>query len=100
MSWFGGVLASAAGLLRAEALVPSLDALRLIMPTDLLWRGVIHALEPPLVLLVARGIDPANFASDPFFSQLPLSTGDLTWAVAWTTAALLIGVIAFGRREL
>ncbi len=100
MSWFGGVLASAAGLLRAEALVPSLDALRLIMPTDLLWRGVIHALEPPLVLLVARGIDPANFASDPFFAQVPLSMGDLTWAVAWTAAALLIGVIAFGRREL
>ncbi len=100
MSWFGGVLASAAGLLRAEALVPSLDALRLVMPTDLLWRGVIHALEPPLVLLIARGIDPSGFASDPFFARLPLSLGDLAWALAWTAIALVGGVIAFGRREL
>ncbi len=100
MSWFGGVLSSAAGLLRAEALVPSLDALRLVMPTDLLWRGVIHALEPPLVLLVARGIDPSGFASDPFFARLPLSMGDLAWALTWTALALVGGVIAFDRREL
>ena len=72
------------GLLRAEALVPSMDVLRLLMPTDLLWRGVIHALEPPLVLLAARGIDPRAFASDPFFALSPMSLGALGWTVAWT----------------
>lgn len=100
MSWFGGVLASAAGLLRAEALVPSLDLLRLVMPTDLLWRGAVHALEPPLVLLVARGLDPRAFASDPFFALMPLSMGSLAWAITWTTGVLVVGVVAFGRREL
>ena len=100
LSWFGGVLASAAGLLRAEALVPSMDGLRLVMPTDLLWRGVIHALEPPLVLLAARGIDPRAFASDPFFAIAPMSLGALGWTVAWTVGVLIAGVLAFGRREL
>ena len=100
LSWFGGVLASAAGLLRAEALVPSMDGLRLVMPTDLLWRGVVHALEPPLVLLAARGIDPRSFASDPFFAIAPVSLGALTWTVVWIVGVLLVGVVAFGRREL
>ena len=100
ISWFGGVLASAAGLLRAEALVPSMDGLRLIMPTDLLWRGVIHALEPPLVLLAARGIDTRAFASDPFFALTPMSGDALAWTVGWIAVVLLMGVLAFARREL
>ena len=100
ISWFGGVLASAAGLLRAEALVPSMDGLRLIMPTDLLWRGVIHALEPPLVLLAARGIDTRAFASDPFFALTPMSGDALAWTVGWIAVVLLVGVLAFARREL
>ena len=100
LSWFGGVLASAAGLLRAEALVPSMDGLRLLMPTDLLWRGVIHALEPPLVLLAARGIDTRAFASDPFFALTPMSLDALAWTVAWIAVVLVVGVVAFARREL
>ena len=100
ISWFGGVLASAAGLLRAEALVPSMDGLRLIMPTDLLWRGVIHALEPPLVLLAARGIDTRAFASDPFFALTPMSGDALAWTVGWIAVVLVGGVLAFARREL
>ncbi|MCY7418160.1 MAG: ABC transporter permease [Chloroflexi bacterium] len=100
MSWFGGVLASAAGLLRAEALVPSLDVLRLGMPTDLLWRGVVHALEPPLALLVARGLDPRGFAADPFFAQSAISLEAIAWSIAWTAGVLVAGVLAFSRREL
>ncbi len=100
MSWFGGVLASAAGLLRAEALVPSLDFLRLGMPTDLLWRGVVHALEPPLALLVARGLDPRGFAADPFFAQSAISLEAIAWSIAWTAGVLVAGVLAFSRREL
>ena len=100
ISWFGGVLSSAAGLLRAEALVPSLDVLRVAMPTDLLWRGVVHALEPPLAQLLARGLDPRGFAADPFFALMPLSLPSLLWAITWTAGVLLVGVLAFGRREL
>ena len=100
MSWFAGVLASAAGLLRAEALVPSVDVLRVAMPTDLLWRGAVHALEPPLAQLLAKGLDPRGFAADPFFALMPLSVPSLIWALVWTGGVLLIGVVAFGRREL
>ncbi len=80
--------------------MPTMDGLRLIMPTDILWRGVIHALEPPLVLLAARGIDPRSFASDPFFALDPVSLAALGWSVAWIVGVLVIGVIAFARREL
>lgn len=100
MSWFAGVLASAAGLLRAEALLPALDVVRLAMPTDLLWRGVMHALEPPLALLVARGLDPRGFAADPFFALAPLSLAGLAWVLAWTCGVLVLGILAFRRREL
>ncbi len=70
------------------------------MPTDLLWRGVVHALEPPLAQLLARGLDPRGFAADPFFALMPLSLPSLLWAIVWTGGVLIVGVLAFGRREL
>jgi hypothetical protein len=60
----------------------------------------VHALEPPLVQLLANGLDPRGFAADPFFALMPLSVPSLLWTAAWTGGVLLLGVIAFGRREL
>lgn len=99
-AWLGGFLGSVAGLLRAQAIVPTLDLVRLLFPTDLLWRGVIHGLEPPVVLLLARGVDASRFTYDPFFALEPIPVEAALWALAWLVMVLVAGVLAFGRREL
>jgi len=99
-AWLGGFLGSVAGLLRAQAIVPTLDIVRFLFPTDLLWRGVIHGLEPPVVQLLARGVDASRFAYDPFFALQPIPVEAALWAVAWMVLVLGAGVLAFGRREL
>ena len=99
-AWLGGFLASVAGLLRAQAIVPTIDMVRLAFPTDLLWRGVIHGLEPPVVLLMARGMDASRFSYDPFFALEPIAPGAVAWSVVWVVLVLGAGVLAFRRREL
>jgi ABC-type transport system involved in multi-copper enzyme maturation permease subunit len=99
-AWLGGFLGSVAGLLRAQAIVPTLDVVRFVFPTDLLWRGVIHGLEPPAVQLLARGIDASARAYDPFVALQPVPLEAAIWSIAWVALVLAGGVLAFGRREL
>jgi ABC-2 type transport system permease protein len=99
-AWLGGFLGSVAGLLRAQAIVPTLDVVRVVFPTDLLWRGVIHGLEPPAVQLLARGLDPSRFTGDPFFALEPIPPEAVAWSIVWMALVLGAGVLAFGRREL
>jgi ABC-type transport system involved in multi-copper enzyme maturation permease subunit len=100
VAWLAGFLGSTAGLLRAQAIVPTLDMVRFVFPTDLLWRGVIHGLEPPIVQLLARGLDRSELEVDPFFALDPVAPGAAAWAAAWIVLVLGAGVVAFGRREI
>jgi ABC-type transport system involved in multi-copper enzyme maturation permease subunit len=99
-AWLGGFLSSVAGLLRAQAIVPTIDLVRVAFPTDLLWRGVIHGLEPPVVLLLARGLDASRFTYDPFFALEPIAPAAVAWSITWVVLVLGAGVLAFRRREL
>ncbi|MBX3029353.1 MAG: ABC transporter permease [Chloroflexi bacterium] len=99
-AWLGGFLGSVAGLLRAQAIVPTLDIVRFLFPTDLLWRGVIHGLEPPIIQLLARGVDRGSYAYDPFVALTPVPTEAVLWSIAWIVLVLAGGVLAFRRREL
>jgi ABC-type transport system involved in multi-copper enzyme maturation permease subunit len=99
ISWFGGVLGALAVAFDAESIRPLTDLLRFAVPTDLLWRGVIYALEPPIALLLAQGTDMGQEAN-PFFASSPPPPGQVLWAGAWIVGMLLIAVGLFRRREL
>lgn len=99
ISWFGGVLGSLAVAFDAESIRPLTDLLRYAVPTDLLWRGVIHALEPPLLILMDRGLGTGQEAN-PFFASAPPPTGQVIWAGAWVLGVLLLAIGLFRRREL
>jgi hypothetical protein len=99
ISWFGGVLGSLSVAFEAESIRPLTDILRYAVPTDLLWRGVIYALEPPIVLLLSRGIGAAQEAN-PFFASSPPPPGQVIWSACWIGVVLVIGVLLFRRREL
>ena len=75
------------------------DLLRYDVPPDLLWRGVIDALEPPLLILVKRGIGAGQEAS-PFFAFPTPPPGQVLWAGAWVVGMLVLAIGLFRRREL
>jgi ABC-type transport system involved in multi-copper enzyme maturation permease subunit len=99
ISWFGGVLGSLAVAFDAESIRPLTDLLRFAMPTDLLWRGVIFALEPPLAVLLVRGLGGGQEAN-PFFASSPPPTFQVVWAIGWIGVCLLLAIGLFRRREL
>jgi ABC-type transport system involved in multi-copper enzyme maturation permease subunit len=99
LSWFGGVLGSLAVLFEAESVRPLTDLLRYAVPSDILWRGVIYALEPPLVILMSRGLATGQEAN-PFFASSPPPPGQVLWAFAWVGLVLVGAVALFRRREL
>jgi MYXO-CTERM domain-containing protein len=99
LSWFGGVLHSVAVLFEAEAIRPAADLIRAAVPTDLLWKGVIHALEPPgMGLVTARGGLGAE--ANPFYAASPPPPEHVAWALAWLGLVLLGGLLLFRRREV
>jgi len=101
LSWFGGVLGGIAAAFEATALARGTEALRILMPTDALWRGVVYGLEPPLAVLLARGARSAAVReANPFFADAPPSAAVIAWAAVWVVLVLALGAWAFRRREL
>ena len=100
LSWFAGVLGALAASLDVPTLRTWTDAVRLVMPTDVLWRGVVYGLEPPLVVLLSQGRRIAALDANPFFASAPPPAGLVVWAVAWVVLTLLGALLLFRRREL
>ncbi len=99
ISWFGGVLGSLSAAFDAESIKPLTDLLRYAVPTDLLWRGVIFALEPPLAIMAAWSLGGAQSAN-PFFADAPPPLGQVIWSLAWIAVCLLLAIVLFRRREV
>jgi hypothetical protein len=97
LSWFAGVLGGLTVLFDAAALRPAADLLRTGVPTDLLWRGVIFALEPEVVLAGARAF---GGEANPFFAAGPPTEAQMGWSLLWIALVGVAGILLFDRREL
>lgn len=101
LAWFGGVLGGIAAVFEATALVRATELLRVLMPTDALWRGVVYSLEPPFAVLLARGAGSSEVRqANPFFADAPPSPVITVWAAVWIVLALAAGAWTFRRRPL
>ncbi|HEX5827949.1 MAG TPA: ABC transporter permease subunit [Candidatus Limnocylindrales bacterium] len=100
LGWFAGVLGNIAVAFDADALQGAAAWLRVLLPTDGLWRGVIYGLEPPLVLLLAAGRNTEAIAANPFYAAAPPPLAFVVWSVAWVAGVLGLGILLFRRREL
>lgn len=100
LGWFAGVLGNIAIAFDAAPLAGAGDVVRVLLPMDGLWRGVIYGLEPPLVLLVAAGRNAQAMEANPFFASAPPPVAFVAWSVAWIALVLAGGVWLFRRREL
>jgi ABC-type transport system involved in multi-copper enzyme maturation permease subunit len=100
LGWFAGVLGNIAIAFDAGPLAGGTDLVRVLLPTDGLWRGVIFGLEPPAVLLMAAGRNMQAMQANPFFASTPPPLAFDAWSVAWIAGVLLAGIALFRRREL
>lgn len=101
LAWMAGIVGAIAVAFDAEALRRVTDAAKVVLPTEILWRGVVFSLEPPAFLLAA-GLGPrgAVAAANPFFADTPPPLPSLVWAVVWVVGVLAIAAWSFDRREL
>jgi ABC-type transport system involved in multi-copper enzyme maturation permease subunit len=100
LGWFAGVLSGFAVAFEAAPLAALGETVRVLIPTDGLWRGVIYGLEPPLVVLAAVSRGGEAMRANPFFAGEPPPAAFVAWAIAWVALVLAAGVALFRRREL
>ena len=95
-AWIAGVVGGVGEVLGNDGVARVGTVSRVLLPTDGLWRGAMHALQDPSALL-SFGPEAAAF---PFLSPAPLSAAYLGWAVVWVAMVVGLAALAFSRRDL
>lgn len=99
LAWIMGVVAGIGQVLENEALVNAGTLVRLVFPTDGVWRGAVFSLEPTTILLAAAGA-PRGMTGNPFFEAAPPPLAYHVWVVAWLALLLGLAIASFERREV
>ncbi len=100
LAWMAGVFAGIARVFDVEVLATVARATRWLLPTDGLWRGVVYALEPPLVIAGAGATIGPIAEANPFYASAPPPALFVAWSVAWVVVVLGLAVWSLSRREL
>jgi ABC-type transport system involved in multi-copper enzyme maturation permease subunit len=99
MGWIGGIVGGVGQALNTDSLTYTGLATKLLLPTDVLWRGAVYAMEPASVAAAARAAGPAA-AANPFWASDPPPAALLAWAVIWVLAIFTLAWWSFRRREV
>jgi ABC-type transport system involved in multi-copper enzyme maturation permease subunit len=95
-TWVAGVVGSVGQALNNDSVARVGTVSRMLLPTDGLWRGVMHAFQDPaLITQFGSGLEES-----PFVSPTPLTATYLAWAAVWVALVLGLAVVAFQRRDL
>ena len=97
-TWIAGVVGGVGEALDNEGVARVGTVSRMVLPTDGLWRGAMHALQDPVALAVFGG--PAVEGGFPFLSESGLTVTYLLWAAVWVVLVLGLAGMAFARRDL
>ncbi|MDQ2965215.1 MAG: ABC transporter permease [Chloroflexota bacterium] len=100
LAWMAGVFAGIARLFDVEVLAAAARASRWLLPTDGLWRGVVYALEPPLVIAGAGPTVGPLADANPFYASAPPPLEFVAWSVVWVGLVLALAVWSLNHREL
>jgi ABC-type transport system involved in multi-copper enzyme maturation permease subunit len=95
-TWIAGVVGGIGAILGNDGVARVGTVSRILLPTDGLWRGAMHAFQDPSALL-SFGKDAAAF---PFLSQSPLTVAYLVWAALWVAMVWGLAALAFGRKDI
>jgi ABC-type transport system involved in multi-copper enzyme maturation permease subunit len=100
MAWMGGIVGGI-GVAFDNAVITHVGTVtKLILPTDGLWRGAVHALEPVAMLVTMRGAPPAATAANPFFAASAPPLPFVVWSLLWIAGVLALAIWSFQRREI
>jgi ABC-type transport system involved in multi-copper enzyme maturation permease subunit len=97
-TWIAGVVGGIGEALGNEGVAQVGTISRMLLPTDGLWRGAMHAFQDPIGL--TQFGDPAVEGGFPFLSEAPLTPMYLAWAGLWIAVVLGLAGLAFQRRDL
>ena len=100
IGWMGGIVGGIGQAFDNATITHVGTVTKLLLPTDGLWRGAVHALEPTAVLVAARGAPGHVVAANPFFAAAPPPLPFLVWAALWIVAVLVVAVVSFRAREV
>lgn len=92
-TWIAGVVGGVGEALDNPAVAQIGTVSRILLPTDGLWRGAMHAFQDPASLGVA-------LEGFPFLSTSPLTLAYLAWCGVWVALILALASVGFARRDL
>ena len=95
-TWIAGVVGSVGEALDNESVARVGTVSRMLLPTDGLWRGAMHAFQDPTLLTLFG----PEVSESPFVSEASLTTIYLAWAGLWVALVLGLTGVAFLRRDL
>ena len=93
-TWIAGVVGMIGEVFGNEGVARVGTVSRMLLPTDGLWRGAMHAFQHPGLARLP------GFEDSPFLSIAPLTTAYLLWSVVWVIVVLGLAGLVFQRRDL
>ena len=96
-TWIAGVVGGIGASLGNEAVARVGDVSRMLLPTDGLWRGAMHAFQDPTALVQMGGDEVGAF---PFLGVAPLTPAYLVWAAVWVAMVGGLAAVSFVRKDL
>lgn len=100
LAWMAGVMGGVGEAFNSDVLRGAGVVSRLILPSDVLWRGAAGALTPTEDVLRGGGVaSPALYKFSPFSGSAPDPVW-LAWCLVWIVGALAIGIVLLRRREV
>ena len=100
INWVMGVVGAAGPVVGNDAIRMAGTVSRIVMPTDVAWRGAIASLEPSAGVLSALGRPSLIFAVNPFYAAASPPLDQLAYTFVWIAAGLALASVLFSRREL
>jgi ABC-type multidrug transport system ATPase subunit/ABC-type transport system involved in multi-copper enzyme maturation permease subunit len=95
-AWIAGVVGGVGSALGNEGVARVGTVSRVVLPTDGLWRGAMHAFQDPSAL-VAMGPSAEAF---PFLSVSSPTPAYLVWAVVWVVMVFGLAAVVVARKDL
>ncbi len=97
-TWIAGVVGGLGASLDNEGVTRVGTVSRMLLPTDGLWRGAMHAFQDPIAMAQFGG--PAVEGGVPFLSGAGLTLTYLGWTAVWVAVVLGLAGMVFARRDL
>ncbi|ULH15358.1 ABC transporter permease [Deinococcus sp. KNUC1210] len=96
LGFAGGIMSSVGQIANTPTLTSLGRVANVLMPTNALWLGASYYLQSETL----RQFNEMARGANPFLSTTPLGAGLVIWTAVYAVLVLLLGVLAFRRRDL